>query len=259
MNKISKANILKKLGSRTFMITLPGSADPFVLKISPPGRLQTARFVTGCTLWSTIRHSSFPALVETGKFNGDSYYAISEFINGESLERIYKRKCADENDCIGYLYELANIIDFLHSRNPPVLYCDLKPGNIIKKNDGKLALIDPELLINYIHGDKILPARGTPGYSPPEQYRGIVDQRSDIYSLGISILKLLTGGIFLSEPDYVNPETGILTILRKAINYDPYMRFQTARELIKEIEKLMNEKDIHRFSMNYGTCTQMKN
>ena len=84
------------------------------------------------------------------------------------------------------------MLTYLHSFSPPVIYRDMKPGNVILRPDGRITLIDFGIARIFSPQGKAT-LIGTPGFAPPEQYSGQVDERSDIYGLGATLHYILTG------------------------------------------------------------------
>ncbi|HKF37554.1 MAG TPA: serine/threonine-protein kinase, partial [Ktedonobacteraceae bacterium] len=128
------------------------------------------------------------------------WYLVMDFIEGETLED-YLRKTPG-----GYLplaealaigVQLSTVLDYLHTRHPPVIFRDLKPANVMRTPAGHLYLIDFGIARHFKPGqptDTI--ALGSPGYAAREQYAKLQSQttpRSDIYSLGATLHQLLTG------------------------------------------------------------------
>jgi serine/threonine protein kinase len=130
--------------------------------------------------------------------DAENWYLISQYIEGQTLED-YLRNVPG-----GYLAEkevlvlgiaLAGLMQRLHSNEPPVIFRDLKPSNIMLTPERTFFLIDFGIARTFApNKTKDTTPLGSPGYAPPEQYgRAQTDQRSDIYSLGATLQTLLTG------------------------------------------------------------------
>jgi len=103
-----------------------------------------------------------------------------------------------EDRVLGWGQSLCDVLGYLHARRPPVVFRDLKPANIMLTPAGQLFLVDfgiARQLAGASAGVTIRPGTviGTPGYTPLEQYQGQAEPRSDIYALGITLHRLLTG------------------------------------------------------------------
>jgi len=131
------------------------------------------------------------------------------FIEGKDFESVLNERNQEPlpfGDVIDYFYRLLEILSYLHSHVPPIIYRDLKPSNIMI-NEDKVFLVDFGIARIFTPQQKGT-AIGTPGYAPPEQYKGFSEPRSDIYSLGVLIHYMLTG---------VNPEDSS----RPPFTFDP--------------------------------------
>ncbi len=130
--------------------------------------------------------------------DAENWYLITQYIEGQTLED-YLQKTPDgyfdEEETIEMGIALAEIMQELHKLDPPVIFRDLKPTNIMITSNDAFFLIDFGIARNFTHGKtRDTTPLGSPGYAPPEQYgRGQTDQRSDIYSLGATLQTLLTG------------------------------------------------------------------
>jgi len=128
---------------------------------------------------------------------GDYSYLIMDYVPGETLEAALAQAPHgfDERQALVWAGQLAMILDHLHAQNPPIVFRDLKPGNVMVQPDGALRLIDFGIARLFKPGqtqDTVF--MGTPGYAAPEQYgRGQSDARSDVYTLGVVVHQLLTG------------------------------------------------------------------
>jgi serine/threonine protein kinase len=128
--------------------------------------------------------------------NDSAHYLVMSYIDGKELDTIIKEKkglifSAEETET--YLTELLKILEKLHSADPPIIYRDIKPANImigVKKDSVSLVDFGIAKLTSARPPGKIT---GTPGYAPPELYNGKANERSDLYSLGTVMHYLLTG------------------------------------------------------------------
>jgi serine/threonine-protein kinase len=155
--------------------------------------------------------------------------------------------------------QVADVLDYLHSRPKPIIYRDLKPANLmIDGNTGRVMLIDFGIARWVSQQEKGVTAVGTMGYAPPELFSGRVQPASDVYSLGATMFHLLTGADPQDNPLLIfdfskNPRprqiapsisTEMEQILMKTVEYRPEDRYRTAGELRNELavhlEKLMS-------------------
>jgi hypothetical protein len=126
---------------------------------------------------------------------GHKHYIVMSFIDGNDLERLMKEngnRPFPEEKVTAWVREILIILDYLHSRKPPVIYRDIKPSNIMIDGSGKIFLVDFGIA-RYFEEGKRGTMIGTPGFAAPEQYRGYAEPRSDLYSLGATAHNLLTG------------------------------------------------------------------
>ena len=100
------------------------------------------------------------------------------------------------NEALSIINQLCNVLDYLHKRNPPVIFRDLKPSNVMVTPQQEVKLIDFGIARFFKKGKQSDTTNlGTPGYAAPEQYGGAgqSDARTDIYSLGVLINQMITG------------------------------------------------------------------
>ena len=125
---------------------------------------------------------------------GDHLYIVQSFIAGHNLLQDFGQNGPfTEADIVQILSSLLPVLQFVHDHR--VIHRDIKPSNIIRKPDGSFVLIDfGSSHQSYTHlFDRRLPRTATPGYAPPEQMRGKVFPNSDLFSLGLTCLRLMTG------------------------------------------------------------------
>lgn len=163
----------------------------------PPAEVEENRrlFEQEADLLRKLRHPNLPIISDSFEHSGRPVL-VMEFVPGQSLEDRMREANAPllEQQAVSYGIQLARVLDYLHTRTPPVIYRDLKPSNVILTPEGVLKLIDFGVARTYkATKSKDTVAMGSAGYAPPEQYgKGQTDARSDIYALGATLLHLLT-------------------------------------------------------------------
>ena len=190
------------------------------------------------------------------------FYLVMKFISGGDLAsrmRAAPHGKIDEKTVTTWGMEVADVLEYLHSRPKPIIYRDLKPANLmIDGNTGRVMLIDFGIARWVTQQEKGVTAVGTMGYAPPELFSGRVQPASDVYSLGATMFHLLTGSDPQDNPLLIfdfskNPRprqlapslsTEMEQILMRTVEYRPEDRFRTAGELRNELashlEKLMS-------------------
>jgi serine/threonine-protein kinase len=203
-----------------------------------------------------LKHVALPRIIDI--INSHYYiYIVEDYIEGTPLNDILKNKGKfSEKEVIEIAKQLCNVLHYLHTQKPnPIIYRDMKPGNIILSKDGKVKLIDFGIAREYKKeavSDTI--ALGTKGYAAPEQHgKSQTDARTDIYSLGITLYHLITG-ISPYDPPYEtrlvrefdkNLSEGIEYIISKCVKKDPNERYQSIEHLLNDLN------NIHRFNSEY--------
>lgn len=198
-------------------------------------------------LLKKLKHPNLPSIVDVIDGEG-SLLIVMDYIEGKSLGSILKGYGAQsQKDVIDWARQICGVLGYLHSRQPPVIYRDMKPDNIMLRQDGRIMLIDFGTAREFkdnVAADTV--CLGTRGYAAPEQYggRGQTDARTDIYCLGATMYHLLTGHD-PGEPPYEmypirywNPDlsSGLEEIVRKCTQYNPEDRYQSCGELMDALE-----------------------
>ncbi len=190
-------------------------------------------------LWG-LNHPNLPSF--TGFFQErQRYYLVMEYIDGTTLEHLLEEHGAPfpERRVLGWARQLCDVLEYLHTHNPPIIFRDMKPGNIMLTHDGQIKLIDFGIARFF----RTTTARdtqmlGTPGFAPPEQYgKAQTDERSDIYSLAMTLFQLLTNtlpetGFGLKDIRAINPRISstVAHALEKAAAVDADMRYNNVAE-----------------------------
>lgn len=121
---------------------------------------------------------------------------VQVYIPGQSLkDKLKDHDIFSAEDCQRIAQEILKILIYLQAQNPPIFHRDIKPSNIIWGEDDRLYLIDFGSVQLQSHGipGKTFTVVGTYGYTPMEQFGGQTNRSSDIYSLGATLIHLLTG------------------------------------------------------------------
>lgn len=199
-----------------------------------------------------VDHPVIPRIIDIVK-HGDTICVVMDFVEGENLaDKLKEVGAFSQEEVIEWGLELASALEYLHSMNPPIIYRDMKPSNVMLKPDGGVKLIDFGTAKTYdIENNADTTALGTRGYAAPEQFgdaqgRGIykTDARTDIYNLGATLYHMVTGKN-PQEPPYeivpireINPSlsTGLEQIILKCTRANPNERYQSCSELIYALE-----------------------
>jgi ABC-type branched-subunit amino acid transport system substrate-binding protein/predicted Ser/Thr protein kinase len=227
--------------------------DPGVAEQVRDSFQREAQFLAG------LRHRSLPLIVDVFSID-DRQYLVMEYIHGETLaQRVENRGIPSDTTALGWALELAQVLDYLHRQERPIIFRDLKPENIIVTDDGHIKVIDFGLARHFEPGKRRdTQASGTVGYAPPEQWEdsGQSDPRSDIYSLAATLFYVLTGkppspiyGSHRIRPYRPDIDPGIEALVLRCLQPDPSQRYRSAAELIKDLLILLSE-DRHQGAMH---------
>jgi len=206
------------------------------------------QFQREANIMASLRHPNLPRVGDYFFVPNQGQYLVMDYIDGEDLrQRIERMGTLPEKDVILIGASMCEALAYLHSRQPPIIHRDIKPGNIKITPEGHAQLVDFGLAKVMAGGEQTTTgARAmTPGYSPPEQYgTAPTDARTDIYSLGATLYAALTGII---PEDGLARATGkaeltpirelntkvnrrLAVVLETALSVDPDQRYQSAEE-----------------------------
>lgn len=176
--------------------------------------------------------------------DGERHYMVMEFVSGRTLEAMLEEQAEPfpEDRVLVWAEQLCDVLSYLHSQNPKIIYRDLKPGNVmIVEDSDTVKLLDLGIARIYKPGqqkDTII--LGTPGYAPPEQYgKAQTDERSDIYALGALLHHLLSLRDPTQHPfDFpslrsLNPKVSphVAEAVARAVEKERSKRFASAQEM----------------------------
>lgn len=249
-----KYEILKQIDrggtSAVYLAMNPKLNQPWVIK-EIDNRYDTERILKEARMMMRFDHPAIPRIVDILE-ESEFTYIIMDYVSGQSLAYELKEKGPQSQEVvIEWAKQICDVLVYLHSLHPPIIYHDLKPGNIILKEPEKnLKLIDFGEARACVNGDA--PGGGkTKEYAAPEQQeetRGKTDERTDIYCFGTTLYRLLTGKFAPTSPEPIgsvreaypelNISKGMDNIIRKCTQIDPDKRFQSVAELKNALENI---------------------
>lgn len=218
-----------------------------------------------------LKHPYLPSIVDVIE-DDETFIIVMDYVEGRSLDKILEEHgVQQESGVVEWAKQLCDVLGYLHSRTPAIIYRDMKPANVMLKPDGTVTLIDFGTAKNYKINYGETTGIGTIGYAAPEQYIGSglgrTDARTDIYCLGMTLYHLLTGQDpcrnLISDTSIraVNPalSRGLDSIIRKCTAHQPEDRYQSCEELMYDLENyeilepLYKKKQKRKFSIFIGT------
>jgi len=207
-------------------------------------RIAKARelFEREARILKSLEHPGIPKYYDFFVENSHKYI-VMELIHGHNLEQlINQRGATDSQRTVSWMIQICDIIEYLHSLDPPLVHRDIKPANLMLRNlDSRLMLLDFGAVKEL--GTALETRIGVEGYSAPEQYRGKPCPQSDIYGIGTTIIFLLTSKAPMEYYRYQSNKfefdidsipglpTDLGQVLSIACRPEPRDRYQTAKEL----------------------------
>lgn len=191
----------------------------------------------------SLDHPALPRITEVID-DKDSIYVVMDYIEGETLSKIIEVYGRQDQELVSmWIIQVLDILEYLHGQNPPIIYRDIKPSNLMLKPDGNIKIIDFGVARTYKEGKDDTICFGTRGYASPEHFTKKTDERSDIYSVGSTMHHLLTGlhpSLFPFDlPDIrsvdENLSSGLEEIIVKATRHNPKDRYQSASEMMQAV------------------------
>ena len=160
---------------------------------------------------SGLDHPSLPRYIEHFEESG-SLYLVMEKIEGNTLREFARIQGFDQHAVVRLLNDVADVLEYLHRRSPPLIHRDIKPTNIIRRPDGAFVLVDFGSVRDCLKPEGGSTVVGTFGYMAPEQFQGRALPATDIYGLGATALALLTS----TEPEKL-PHQGLAIDVERAL------------------------------------------
>lgn len=198
-------------------------------------------------LLKKLNHPHLPSIIDVIDCD-DTFLIVMDYIEGNPLSKALETSGAqNQDDVIEWAKQLCDVLGYLHSRKPPIIYRDMKPSNVMLKPDGNVMLIDfgtaREFKYSSVADTTCL---GTQGYAAPEQFggHGQTDARTDIYCLGATMYHLVTGHNPATPPYEMYPirqwnpmlSSGLEEIILKCTQRNPEDRYQSCAELLYALD-----------------------
>ncbi len=218
------------------------------------------RFKQEANAVAFLAHPNIVNIYNVGS-EGNIHYIVMEYVKGDTLKEIIRaRGHLSNEETLNYSYQIARALESAHNSN--IIHRDIKPQNIIITKDGLVKVTDFGIAKHsdsstITNSGKII---GSAHYFSPEQARGnMTDQRSDIYSLGITMYEMVTGSVpfdaespitialmhmqeALPSPRKLNPKVsdGLEKVIMRATEKNPIERYQKIEDFMSDMRALMN-------------------
>ncbi|WP_372365063.1 PQQ-binding-like beta-propeller repeat protein [Candidatus Uabimicrobium sp. HlEnr_7] len=223
---------------------------------------QENRFFVETSAMQRLQHPNIVQIYDVGRYNGINFFTM-ECIEGTDLETFLKSRKFSSRRCVEIFIKIAKAIQHAHKKQ--ILHRDIKPGNVIMRNDKDPVVTDFGLARFTREGSRLTQTGsliGTPAYMAPEQARGktkLIDQQTDIYALGVTLYKMLTQQLPFTAPTplgtlhkvvnsspipvrKINPiiPQDLENICMKAIAKDKKDRFLSVEEMVKDLQRFLD-------------------
>jgi serine/threonine-protein kinase len=190
----------------------------------------------------SLHHSGIPKYYDFFVVDGKKYLAM-ELVHGQDLEKkVYATGPVTPSQAIDWMIQTCDILQYLHSQNPPLIHRDIKPANLMVRNsNNRIVVLDFGAVkeIGTTPGTRI----GAEGYCAPEQERGKPLTQSDLYAIGPTLIFLLTGEnpfqfyryrgqgsqFDVAKIPTISPQ--LRDIIERVTQHLPRDRYQSAKEL----------------------------
>ena len=222
--------------------------EVIVKRLTPRGSWKSFElFEREAKVLAQLRHAGVPRYLATIEEPPGTFNLVMQRAPGENLRDLSARRRLSQLELRDILIRSLEVLDYLHTRTPPVVHRDIKPSNIVRAPDGRIALVDFGGVLEAARDKGGSTIVGTFGYMAPEQLHGQATPATDIYALGATIVSL-AGGV---EPEDV-PRKGLrmnldkhLPALDPALRHalvqmtdpDPEKRPQRARDVVALLAK----------------------
>jgi len=208
------------------------------------------QFTLEAQLLANLEHRSLPRVTDSFIDSGGRQFLIMDYVEGVDLdERITSSgRPLPEREAVAIILQICDAVAYLHTRKPqPIIHRDIKPSNIKITTQNRAVLVDFGIAKIYHprKGTAKVAKAITPHFSPPEQYGGTTDSRSDVYALGATLYALVCAAVPpdamdrlvnqtpLRPPSVINPaiSPALEQIILHALELDANRRFPNANHM----------------------------
>ena len=208
-------------------------------------------------MMQAFQHEHIVPCVDAGR-DGKYYYLVMPYLPGGTLEELLNDGVLTLEEALAVLEQLTAALSYIHGLG--ILHRDIKPANMLFDQDHRLYLTDFGIASwlgdKSLHNGSLL---GTPQYIAPELFNGYVDERSEVYSVGILLYQVLTGSLPFDGPDnwkiclqhlqtqplapsVLNPSLPrpVERVILGALEKDPRRRYQTVEDVLCAFQKALD-------------------
>lgn len=236
---------------------------------NPEKTVKESNLTKEIDLLKNLHHPALPRITDIIEYQNERL-VVMDLIDGQPLDKVLKKiGRLDIDTAVSYGIQLCDVLNYLHHQPKKIIYRDMKPGNIMLRNDGNLTLIDFGIAREYKEEQSTdTTLLGTRGYAAPEQYGAKVygqkvqtDERTDIYCLGATMYHFLTGEqpmaiSNLNVQDVVpSISNGLNAVILKCTQMRQEDRYQTCEELMyalsnyQKMDSVYMQKQKHRLKL----------
>ncbi len=209
---------------------------------------QGAAFVEEAKLLTSLSHPYIPNITDYFEVSKEGLcYLVMEYIDGVTLQTRFEQASSKlrEQDILKYLIQLCEVLQYLHGREQPVVFRDLKPSNIMVDAYDNIRLIDFGIARSFEAGKLTDTVQmGTVAFAAPEQFEAVqTDPRTDIYAVGAIMYYLLSGGKYYyasaARKDVLThmPSTWV-SLMNRLLAADPVDRYQRVEEVLAALKQI---------------------
>ena len=230
------------LANDTRLANRPAAVKEMIVGDGAQERKAIEDFHREASVLARLTHPSIPQIIDYFGEQG-RHYLVMEYVAGgdlqHRLDEMGDGSRMRETEVVEMASQLLDVLQFLHSQKPPIIYRDFKPANVMIDHNGRAMLIDfgiARFLPRGGRGTQI----GSVGYAPPEQYLGKLEPRSDLYALAATMHHLLTGRDPQLQPPFSFPPLKELA---------PEISSQTAQVVMAALDKDINRRPASALAM----------
>jgi len=204
-------------------------------------------FLREVEMLSHLEHRGIVRFFDQYITKDGKYFLVMDYVHGKNLDTIISTHGPFKSvETVEIGIQCCEVLEYLHELEPPIIYRDLKPSNLMLTPNGEIVFIDFGIARTFMPKQAATRVV-TAGYSPPEQYFGRPEIRSDLYALGATLGHLLTGQrpkpLSMSSPRLINHDVLITLddLVRRMTAHNPEDRPASAKQIRFELYRIYQE------------------